>query len=80
MLKVYIIVRYHSPAGIVTQGGTFPLTNRNTPEYVAYEWIQQIKREVHHYDRLIEVIVNGDQDITDKVKKLEDNLSINNCI
>lgn len=68
-MNVTIKIRYNSPAGIVTQGGTFPLKRRK-PEQVTYEWMQEIKREVN-YDGLIEVTVDGDQDITDIVREME---------
>jgi hypothetical protein len=67
-MNIAIRVRYISPAGNVTQGGTFPLRGRS-PEHIAFEWIQQIKRQIY-YEGLIEVVVNVDQDITKEVKAL----------
>lgn len=51
------------------QGGTFPLRGRK-PEQVAIEWIKQIKKEVY-FDELLEVIVDGSEDITEKVLEIE---------
>ncbi len=72
-MQVTIKIRYNSPAGIVTQGGTF-LLKRRKPEEVAFEWLKQIKSEVY-YEGLIEVIVDGDQDITELVREMEKALS-----
>ncbi|KKK37218.1 hypothetical protein WQ57_14775 [Mesobacillus campisalis] len=68
-MHVTITIRYYSPAGTVMQSGTFPLRGR-APESIAYEWLQQIKHQVH-FDSLISVRINEDNDITDKVKALE---------
>ncbi|MBT2758811.1 hypothetical protein J7E71_23355 [Mesobacillus foraminis] len=68
-MNVTIKIRYNSPAGIVTQGGTFPLKGRK-PEKVAFEWLQLIKKEVN-YEGLNEVIAEGDLDITDLVREME---------
>lgn len=61
---ITITIRYNSPAGIVTQGGTFPLKGLK-PEQVAFDWLQEIKR-ADYYEGLIEVIVTDDFDITEK--------------
>ncbi|TCN25469.1 hypothetical protein [Mesobacillus foraminis] len=66
-MNVTLKIRYNSPAGIVTQGGTFPLKRRK-PEQVAYEWLQEIKREVN-YEGFVQVTVD-EEDITEKVKSL----------
>lgn len=67
-MNITLKMKFNSPAGTVTKGGTFPLRGR-TPEQVVYRWIQAIKREMY-YEGLIEVIADGDQDITEKVKAL----------
>lgn len=68
-MNITIMIKYNSPAGTVSQGGTFPL-KRRTPEQVAFEWLLEIKREVY-FDGLVEVIVDGDQDITELVREME---------
>ena len=68
-MSVTIQIKYLSDAGRVFQYGTFPLKRRK-PEEVAYEWLQQIKRQVT-YRELISVIVDGEEDITDKVVERE---------
>ncbi len=68
-MNISIKIRYNSPAGIVTQGGTFSLKRRR-PEQVAMEWLQEIKRQVN-YEGLIEVIIDGNQDITNLVREME---------
>jgi hypothetical protein len=66
-MNVLITMRYLSPAGPVLQQGEFYLKGR-TPEIIAYEWWNQIKKDVYT-EGLVEVKVNGD-DITEKVKAL----------
>ncbi|SEN81025.1 hypothetical protein SAMN05192533_12165 [Mesobacillus persicus] len=69
MVVVSITIRYKSPAGIVLKQGLFPIRGQK-PELVAWNWWQQIKLETYT-DELIEVIVNGELDITDKVRELK---------
>ncbi|MBT2757970.1 hypothetical protein J7E71_19035 [Mesobacillus foraminis] len=68
-MNINIMIRYNSPAGIVTQGGSFAQKGR-TPEKVAYDWMQEIKRQVN-YEGLIEVLVDGDKNITELVREME---------
>ncbi|MBT2758006.1 hypothetical protein J7E71_19225 [Mesobacillus foraminis] len=68
-MNVTIKIRYNSPAGIVTQRGTFPLKGRK-PERVAFDWLQLIKKEVN-YEGLIEVTADSDLDITELVREME---------
>jgi len=68
-MNVTIQIKYLSDAGRVFQSGTFPLKRRKAEE-VAYDWLQQIKRKVT-YKELISVIVDGKEDITEKVLKME---------
>lgn len=66
---INIKITYLTPGGRAQQGGSFPLRGRK-PEQVAFEWIRQIKREVN-FEELLEVIVNGAQDITKEVQELD---------
>jgi hypothetical protein len=68
-MNITITIRYTSPAGAVMQSGTFPLRGK-APEKIAYEWMQQIKHQVH-FGSLISVKINDDVDITHKVKELD---------
>lgn len=68
-MNVTIQIKYLSDAGRALQGGSFPLKRRK-PEEVAFEWLQQIKRQVT-YRELISVVINGDKDITNEVKEIE---------
>lgn len=67
-MKVVITVKFRFPEGVASKSGDFPL-RRRLPEQVAFDWIQQIKREVH-FEELFEVVVNEKEDITEKVKEL----------
>ncbi|WP_226677163.1 hypothetical protein [Mesobacillus jeotgali] len=49
------------------RAGSFPLRGR-TPEKFAADWITEIKREMD-VDGLISVIIDGKEDITEKVNK-----------
>lgn len=68
-MTVNIRIKYSFPAGRAQQGGSFPLRGRK-PEQIAFEWIRQIKKEVN-FEELLEVIVDGKEDITEKVLELE---------
>lgn len=68
-MNVRIQITYLTEGGRAQQSGTFPL-KRKKPEEVAFEWLQQIKRKVN-YKHLISVIVDGKEDITEEVLKLE---------
>lgn len=52
------------------QRGSFPLKGKSK-EQVAFEWMKQIKKQMPYWEKLEKVIVDGD-DITDKVKGLEE--------
>ncbi|WP_226085633.1 hypothetical protein [Mesobacillus sp. S13] len=58
-------IKYLSPAGRVEQRGSFTLKGRK-PEKVALDWIKQIRKEVY-FEELLEVIVDGKEDLTEKV-------------
>jgi hypothetical protein len=54
--------------------GAFTVTKNEDIILFAYGWIKHIRRETGYYGRqsIIEkVIVNGEQDITDKVKEID---------
>jgi hypothetical protein len=68
-MNARIQITYLTEGGRAQQSGTFPL-RRKTPERVAYEWLQEIKRKVF-YRELISVIVDGKEDITEKVLEIE---------
>ena len=64
-----ISIKYLSPAGRVQQSGSFPLKGRK-PEKIAFDWIKQIKKAVY-FEELLEVIVDGKEDITEKVLEMQ---------
>lgn len=68
-MNARIQITYLTEGGRAQQSGTFPLRGRSV-EVVAYEWLKQIKRQVT-YRELISVIVDGKEDITDKVLEME---------
>lgn len=71
-MNVRIEIKYLSDGGRVSQSGSFPL-RRKKPEEIAYEWLQQIKRQVT-YRELISVTADQ-EDITEKVKGIIDRVS-----
>lgn len=68
-MNVRISIKYLSPAGKVQQGGSFHTRGRK-PEAIAYDWIKQIKKEVY-FEELLEVMVDGNEDITEKVLEMQ---------
>lgn len=52
------------------QRASFPLKGKR-PEFVAYQWWQHIRKEMSYHVTLEQVIVNGDQDITQMVLDME---------
>lgn len=56
-----------------TLGGEFNLRyNESIPQF-AYNWIKQIKKDTGYRNTIIEkVTLNGTDDITDKVKAIEE--------
>ena len=64
-MNIRISIKYLSPAGRVQQSGSFPLKGRK-PEKIAFDWIKQIRKEVY-FEEVLEVIVDGNEDITEKV-------------
>ena len=68
-MNVVIRIVYLTPAGRVEQKGSVPLKGQK-PEKVALDWIKQIKKEVY-FEELLEVIVDGNEDITEKVLEMQ---------
>jgi hypothetical protein len=68
IMNVIIAITFLSRGIRVERKGSFPLRGR-TPEKVAAEWIQEIKKEMD-VEGLISVIVDGEDDITKGVNKL----------
>lgn len=68
-MNARIQITYLTEGGRAQQSGTFPLRRRKQEE-IAFEWLQLIKRKVT-YKELISVIVDGKEDITEKVLEME---------
>jgi hypothetical protein len=69
-MNVVIEIHYLSSGGKAQKSGSFPLRGRK-PEYIAYQFWKQTQKEQPFEVQLESVIANGDQDITDLVKELE---------
>jgi hypothetical protein len=71
-MRVVIKVHLNIQGTRLSKGGEFNLRyNQNVAEF-AYEWIRSIKKDTGYRPTLIEkVLVNGDDDITDQVKEIE---------
>lgn len=69
-MNITIDIHFSTSAGKALKSGSFPLRGRK-PEYIAYQFWKQTQKEQPHEVHLEEVIVNGDQDITDLVLDLE---------
>lgn len=53
--------------------GVFQIRRKEDIPVTAHNWIKQIKKETGYRPTVIErVIVNGDQDITEEVKKIDE--------
>lgn len=68
-MNARIQITYITEGGRAQQSGTFLLKRRKSEE-VALDWIKEVKRQVT-YKELISVIVDGKDDITEKVLELE---------
>jgi hypothetical protein len=54
----------------VVQGGEFYAKRKEDIPGIAYEWIRKIKMDTGYRNTVIvEVLVNGETDITDQVRK-----------
>lgn len=60
---------YLSSGARTQQNGLFPLKGQK-PEFIAYDWIKQIKKKVY-FEELLEVIVDGKENITEKVLEMQ---------
>jgi uncharacterized metal-binding protein YceD (DUF177 family) len=67
-MNITIRITYTTRGLRSQRAGSFPLRGR-TPEKIAGDWIQEIKKEMD-LDGLIHVIVDGKEDITEAVKYL----------
>lgn len=67
-MNIAIRVTYLTRGIRVERKGSFSLRGK-TPEKVAADWLQEIKKEMD-VDEIILVIVNGKEDITEEVNKL----------
>lgn len=68
-MNARIQITYLTEGGRAQQSGTFTLKGKKVEE-VAFSWLQEIKRRVF-YRELITVIVDGKEDITEKVLEIE---------
>ncbi|MBT2637008.1 hypothetical protein [Bacillus sp. ISL-39] len=68
-MNARIQITYLTEGGKTQQRGNFSLKRRK-PEELASDWLQEIKRKVT-YQELISVIVDGKEDITDKVLEFQ---------
>lgn len=69
-MNVSLQIIYMTDGGRAFQAGRFPLRGQS-PEKVAYKWLQQIKKQMPTFQEVLKVTANGDQDITEQVKELE---------
>jgi hypothetical protein len=69
-MNISIEVHYSSGGSRALRKGSFPLRGRK-PEYVALEFWKQIKKDHSQHAELEQIIVDGDQDITQLVLDLE---------
>ncbi|MFE3973203.1 MULTISPECIES: hypothetical protein [unclassified Peribacillus] len=76
-IKVYLHVKDTN----FSQSGSFPVLNSDfkkdpdwTAAIAAYEWIQQINKNMGSRVRIDQVIYNEENDITELVKKVRTNI------
>jgi hypothetical protein len=69
-MNVTIAIHY-TGASRILQRGEFPLRGQK-PEKVALDFWKQIQKDMPYRVKLDNVIVNGDEDITELVKELEE--------
>jgi hypothetical protein len=68
-MNVLIVVHFISSENKIMQRGSFPLKGK-AKEVVAFEWWNQIRREMPYGGELEKVTADG-EDITEKVKEME---------
>jgi guanylate kinase len=71
-MNVTIEIHYIA-ASKVSQTSSFQLRGRK-PEAVALDLWRNIKKEMSYHAHLDKIILNGDQDITEAVKELEEQM------
>lgn len=68
-MNVLIVIHFISSENKIMQRGSFPLKGK-TKEVVAFEWWNQIRREMP-YGGELEKVTADEEDITEKVKEME---------
>jgi hypothetical protein len=68
-MTVLIVIHFISSDNKIMQRGSFPLKGK-TKEQVAFEWWKKIRREMPYGGELEKVLADG-EDITEKVKEME---------
>jgi hypothetical protein len=68
-MNVIIEIHYTGDSKIA-QKGSFPLRGKNAVQ-VALDFWKQIQKEMSYHAELDNVMVNGDEDVTEMVKELE---------
>ncbi|PFP30103.1 hypothetical protein COJ96_07895 [Bacillus sp. AFS073361] len=69
MYAITIEIHYTAASRLV-QGGSFPLRGRR-PEQVALAFWKEIRKQMSQHAQLEQILVNGDQDITELVAEME---------
>lgn len=76
-MNIIIRIIYQGSAAKLMQRGSFPVNTKRFKENadqeaarVAFEWLKQIKREMH-VNGIVEVVYDGEKNITELVKKLD---------
>ncbi|MDE3840984.1 hypothetical protein C0966_17100 (plasmid) [Bacillus methanolicus] len=71
-MRIKLTIHLDIDGNKLLQSGSFSARKEEDIPGIAYEWIQQIKRETGYRPTRIEkVIVNGEKDITEKVRTLD---------
>ncbi|MFC0026915.1 hypothetical protein ACFOYZ_26535 [Neobacillus cucumis] len=68
-MHVTIELHYKASSKLM-QRASLPLRGKRT-EFVAYQWWKQIQKEMSYHATLEQVIINGDNDITQLVMDIE---------
>ncbi|MFJ5762753.1 hypothetical protein ACIQAA_27215 [Neobacillus sp. NPDC093182] len=69
-VNITIEIHYRAFTSKCAQHGSFQSKGRK-PEFIAYHWWKQIKKEMSYHAELEKVLVDGDKDITEIVNVLE---------
>jgi hypothetical protein len=54
------------------RSGTFEVRSEEDIPKVAHNWVRQVRRDTSHHSNIDKVIVDGNKDITDKVKAIDE--------